>query len=53
MEDGAHAKGIWWHSRVGTQKNIPPREHGGTDHWKNVTPLLLWVSWEMQKLEEV
>lgn len=37
-EDGTHAKGIWWYSRVGKQKNIPPREHGGTYHWKKVTP---------------
>jgi len=39
-EDGAQAKGIWWYSRVGTQKNIPPREHGGTYLWKRVTPTL-------------
>jgi ketosteroid isomerase-like protein len=38
-EDGAHAKGIWWYSRVGTQKNIPPREHGGTYQWKRLTPV--------------
>lgn len=37
-EDGTQAKGIWWYSRVGTQKNIPPREHGGTYIWKRVTP---------------
>ena len=37
-EDGTQAKGIWWYSRVGTQKNIPPREHGGTFVWKRVTP---------------
>jgi ketosteroid isomerase-like protein len=37
-EDGSQAKGIWWYTRVGTQKNIPPREHGGTYHWKKVTP---------------
>ena len=37
-EDGTQAKGIWWYSRVGTQKNIPPREHGGTYHWKKVIP---------------
>jgi ketosteroid isomerase-like protein len=35
--DGSQAKGIWWYTRVGTQKNIPPREHGGTYHWKKVT----------------
>jgi ketosteroid isomerase-like protein len=35
-EDGVHAKGIWWYTRVGTQKNIPPREHGGTYHWRKL-----------------
>lgn len=38
-EDGKEAKGIWWYSRVGGQKNIPPREHGGTYTWKRLTPL--------------
>lgn len=37
-EDGTQAKGIWWYSRVGTQKTIPPREHGGTYLWKKVRP---------------
>lgn len=37
-EDGTQAKGVWWYSRVGTQKNIPPREHGGTYLWKRLTP---------------
>ena len=37
-EDGTHAKGVWWYSRVGSQKNIPPREHGGTYQWKRLTP---------------
>ncbi|MBS0166866.1 MAG: nuclear transport factor 2 family protein [Nitrospira sp.] len=37
-EDGTQAKGIWWYSRVGKQKNIPPREHGGTYHWEKVIP---------------
>lgn len=36
-EDGTQAKGVWWYSRVGTHKNIPPREHGGTYHWKRLT----------------
>lgn len=36
-EDGTQAKGVWWYSRVGTQKNIPPREHGGTYVWKRIT----------------
>ena len=35
-EDGTQAKGVWWYSRVGTQKNIPPREHGGTYVWKRL-----------------
>ena len=38
-EDGKEAKGVWWYSRVGSHKNIPPREHGGTYHWKRVTPV--------------
>ncbi len=37
-EDGTEAKGIWWYTRVGTQKNIPPREHGGSYEWKRLTP---------------
>jgi hypothetical protein len=37
-EDGTQAKGVWWYSRVGTHKNIPPREHGGTYHWKRLMP---------------
>jgi hypothetical protein len=38
-EDGTQAKGVWWYSRVGTKKNIPPREHGGTYVWKRlITP---------------
>jgi ketosteroid isomerase-like protein len=37
-EDGTQAKGVWWYSRVGTQKNIPAREHGGTYVWKRLTP---------------
>jgi ketosteroid isomerase-like protein len=37
-EDGTQAKGVWWYTRVGSQKNIPPREHGGSYHWKRKTP---------------
>ena len=37
-EDGTQAKGIWWYTRVDTRKNIPPKEHGGTYHWKKVAP---------------
>ncbi len=33
-DDGTEARGIWWYTKVGRQKNIPPREHGGTYHWK-------------------
>jgi hypothetical protein len=38
-EDGKEAKGVWWYTRVGTRKNIPPREHGGTYQWKRLTPV--------------
>ena len=38
-EDGTEAKGVWWYSRVGTHKNIPPREHGGSYQWKRLTPV--------------
>ncbi len=38
-EDGTEAKGVWWYTRVGTHKNIPPREHGGTYQWKRMTPV--------------
>lgn len=37
-EDGTQAQGIWWYTRVDTRKNIPPKEHGGTYHWKKVAP---------------
>ena len=36
-EDGTKAKGAWWYTRVGNQRNIPPGEHGGTYHWKKLT----------------
>ena len=38
-EDGTEAKGVWWYTRVGNHKNIPPREHGGTYQWKRITPV--------------
>lgn len=38
-EDGKEAKGVWWYTRVGTHKNIPPREHGGTYQWRRITPV--------------
>ena len=37
-EDGTEAKGIWWYTRVQGHKNIPPKEHGGTYHWKRTSP---------------
>jgi ketosteroid isomerase-like protein len=36
-EDGTETKGVWWYTRVGNQKNIPSREHGGTYRWKRLT----------------
>lgn len=38
-EDGTQAKGVWWYTRVGNHKNIPPKEHGGTYQWKRLTPV--------------
>ena len=38
-EDGTQANGVWWYTRVGTHKNIPPREHGGTYQWKRLPPV--------------
>jgi hypothetical protein len=35
-DDGMEAKGIWWYTRVGERTNIPPRQHGGTYHWKRL-----------------
>ncbi len=37
-EDGKTADGVWWYLRVGTQKNIPPREWGGTYKIKRLSP---------------
>jgi ketosteroid isomerase-like protein len=37
-EDGSQAKGVWWYTRVGDKKNIPPRQWGGTYVWKRLTP---------------
>jgi hypothetical protein len=36
-EDGREAKGVWWYTRVGDRKNIPPREWGGKYVWKRPT----------------
>jgi hypothetical protein len=33
-DDSIEAKGIWWYTRIGRQKSILPREHGGTYYWK-------------------
>jgi len=35
-EDGQEARGVWWYTRVGEHHNIPPRQWGGTYHWKRV-----------------
>lgn len=37
-EDGNQAKGVWWYTRVGEKKNIPPRQWGGTYVWKRLSP---------------
>jgi hypothetical protein len=37
-EDGTEAKGVWWYTRVGDRKNIPPRQWGGSYHWTRLTP---------------
>lgn len=37
-EDGKTADGVWWYLRVGTQKNIPPREWGGSYKIKRLSP---------------
>jgi hypothetical protein len=29
VENGAQATGVWWYTKDGTQKNVPPPEHGG------------------------
>jgi hypothetical protein len=35
-EDGTEAKGVWWYTRVGDRKNIPPRQWGGSYVWKRL-----------------
>lgn len=35
-ENGNEARGVWWYTRVGSRKNIPPRLHGGTYVWTRV-----------------
>ncbi|MGD9852734.1 MAG: nuclear transport factor 2 family protein [Nitrospirales bacterium] len=38
-EDGTTAEGVWWYVRVGTQKNIPPREWGGSYKFKRLSAI--------------
>jgi ketosteroid isomerase-like protein len=35
-EDGNEARGVWWYTRVGDRTNIPPRQWGGSYHWKRM-----------------
>jgi len=35
-EDGSEARGVWWYTRVGDRANIPPRQWGGSYHWKRM-----------------
>ena len=35
-EGGGEARGVWWYTRVGSRKNIPPRLHGGPYVWKRL-----------------
>jgi hypothetical protein len=37
-EDRAAAEGVWWYTRVGDRKNIPPRQWGGKYVWKRLQP---------------
>ena len=37
-DDGKTADGVWWYLRVGTQKNILPREWGGSYKIKRLSP---------------
>jgi hypothetical protein len=37
-EDATEAKGVWWYTRVGDRKNIPPRQWGGSYNWKRLKP---------------
>ncbi len=36
-EDGLEAKGVWWYTRVGERKKIPPRQWGGGYVWKRLS----------------
>jgi hypothetical protein len=35
-EDGQEARGVWWYTRVQEHHDIPPRQWGGTYHWKRL-----------------
>ena len=36
-ENNMEAKGVWWYTRVGDRKNIPPRQWGGSYVWKRLS----------------
>ena len=36
-QNGTDASGRWWYSRIGTRTNIP-EGHGGSYHWKRLSP---------------
>jgi len=38
-ENNMEAKGVWWYTRVGDRKNIPPRQWGGSYVWKRLSSL--------------
>ena len=38
-ENNMEAKGVWWYTRVGDRKNIPPRQWGGSYVWKRLNSL--------------
>jgi len=35
-DDRTEAEGVWWYTRVGDRKNIPPRQWGGKYVWKRL-----------------
>ena len=37
-QDGSHASGRWWYTRVGARTKIPPGI-GGSYHWKRLSPV--------------
>ena len=36
-EDGSQARGVWWYTRVGEKRDIPPRQWGGSYVWKRTS----------------